>query len=513
MFKRQSLVRILTIAVCLTSVFVLSTSGLALGASTPKSLSTNFTVVNLGPTDTTVTVQYLKDNGNPWPGVPDSDKSFTVPGRYGSVQVRQYFATTMEAGQGSVVVSSSSPLGAVVQIQARPPQVPSMGAYSGFTTGSTKFYVPLAARQQMTASGLANSQIAIQNAGSAATNVTVDLYQGATKTYTKDITGLAPGVSFMYDLDTETNLPAPWIGSAVVTGVSGPITVVSNFFTGPDALQSFNGFPQESIGPKWVAPLFFSRLGNGLSTVVTVQNLSTSQIAAAGLSLSCTKDATTFPAGSATFTVTNPDAIGPNESYSFNPVTNSTMFPEAQWGGSCRIDAGSANVVAIVQMRYVGGSFAGAAAYEAIPEGTTDKAMIVPLVAKRLPNGFASVVTIQNMSTSADAHVTLTYTPSFIAAECPVDVCDKNGDGTVNAADAITVSGLTIPAGGSIQRNHRIAAGAGAETTLPDKWQGSLLVTSSDQPINGFIQLTNFINLTGDTFMAHNAFTQPTALP
>jgi hypothetical protein len=372
------------------------------------------------------------------------------------------------------------------------------------------FYIPLAARRQNTASGLANSQIVIQNADSTTLNVTVDLVQGASVTYSKLITGLAPGVSYYYDLDEESNLPVPWIGSAVVTASgSGEIAVVSNFFTGPDAMQTFNAFPAESLGTEWVAPLFFSRLNNGLSTVITVQNLSGGDIAAGGVTVECTKDAVTFPSGPSTISVSNPATISNNASYSFNPVVDTTMFPDSPWGGSCRLDSGSANTVVFVQMRYVGGAFSGAAAYEAIREGGTDRVMVVPLVAKRLPNGFASVVTIQNMSFTNIATVNLRYMPSFNGAECPTSVCDVTGDGVVNASDAIDVGPLTIPIGGSIQRNHRISSGAGAETALPDSWQGSLVVTSPDSPINGFIQLTNYINTAGDTFMAHDAFTRP----
>ncbi len=311
-------------------------------------------------------------------------------------------------------------------------------------------------------------------------------------------------------MDLETNLPEPWIGSAVVTASSsGKIAVVGNFFTGADTMQTYNAFPVESLGTKWVAPLFFVRLNNGLSSVITLQNLSGGQIAAGGVTLNCVKDADTFPSGPNTISVSNPDPILNNASYSFNPVVNTAMFPDAHWGGSCRVDSGSASTVVFVQLRYVNVEYKGAAAYEAIKEGITDKRIVVPLIAKRLPNGFASAVTIQNMSFSSSATINLQYRPFFTEAECPVAICDRNADGIVNESDVINVGPLTIQAGGSIQRNHRIESGPGSETTLPNGWQGSLVVTSSDSPISGFVQLTNYISTTGDTFMAHNAITLP----
>ena len=227
-------------------------------------------------------------------------------------------------------------------------------------------------------------------------------------------------------------------------------------------------------------------------------------IAAGGITLQCTKNPNN--PGPTTLTVPIPASLSNTASYSFNPVTDTTLFPNAGWGGSCLVDAGSANVVAIVQLRYVNSptGFAGAAAYEAIPQGGTDNTEIIPLAAKRLANGFASVAIIQNMDFINSATVNLVYTP---AVECALAICDLNHDGLLNDLDKVTINNVPIPAGGSIQRNHRLASGAEAETLLPDGWQGSLVV-SSNRAVTGFVQLTNISNASGDTFMAHNALTQ-----
>jgi hypothetical protein len=177
-----------------------------------------------------------------------------------------------------------------------------------------------------------------------------------------------------------------------------------------------------------------------------------------------------------------------NESFIVNPVTDTSI--SEGFFGSCVITA-PANVVAFVQLRFV--ATGEAAAYEAIPDGGTDTKVIIPLIAKRLPNGFATAVTIQNLSNSP-ANVTLTYTPS-------------------SGSPPIAPISATIPANGSLIQNHRITAGTGAVPQLPDGWVGTLTV-SSNTPINAFVQLTflNSINPNlpgGDNFMAHNAFTQP----
>jgi hypothetical protein len=501
--KRLSALKI-TLAFILVTMLALTVSGAGFAASTVKTLSTNFTLVNLGSDPATGTIEYYKDDGTPW-AVDTANTKFSLAPNGGQVQIRQYFDSTMSTGKGSVVVNSSQQLGAVVQILARG-QTPTSGAYKGFSDAdvSTKFYVPIVASRGNSSSGTVNSQIIVQNASlTTLSDITIDLISLAgTLDYTKHIPSLAQGVSYYYDLADETNLPPGWFGSAVVTA-SDKITVVNNLFLGPDALQSFNAFPQGSITTDWLVPSFFSRLTNGLSAVVTVQNLSGSTISAHTLILNCKKDVNS--GGQASISVDNPSNILDKASYNFNAVTDA-RFP-ANWYGSCSISA-PGGVVVIVQLRYVGApNNNGAAGYEAIPDGGTDKTMFVPLIAKRLSNGFATVVTIQNLNTSNSTTVTLNYVPS--STECPVTICDINHDGSVGSDDEITISNVSISAGGSIMRNHRLSSGPNSEVALPDGWVGSLQVVSASQPINGFVQLTNYINTTGDTFMAHDVFTQP----
>jgi len=205
----------------------------------------------------------------------------------------------------------------------------------------------------------------------------------------------------------------------------------------------------------------------------------------------------------ATLQITNSTPVLNKASFHFNALT-SASYPSG-WYGSCTVSA-PGNVVAFVQNRYVNaGGNNGAGSYEAIPSGGTDKTMFVPLIAKRLTNGFASVVTIQNQ-TSNPGLVTLTYIPSKL--ECPVSICDRNSDGVLTVADNIIVPDLPIAANGSIMRNHRISSGANVESLMPSGWVGSLQATS-DVAINGFVQLTNYLYTYGDTFMAHGIFTQP----
>ncbi|MCL6541213.1 MAG: hypothetical protein K6T87_11655 [Roseiflexus sp.] len=476
-------------AIVLALALALIASASSLAQSTTKQLSTNFTLVNLGSGTATGTISYIKQDGTPW-----GSETLNIPGNGGQAIFRQYDPSGspgnpgLTSGAGSVMVMADQPLGAVVQILARNQNPTSSGAYAGLSTGAPSFYVPLVAKQLGTSSGIGNSQIVVQNTGGSSTTVQFQ-FVGGGSTYTYTSPSIANGASFTCDLTTtcgaSAGVPNGWFGSAVVSAApGGTIAVVSNFFTG-DALQTFNAFSSTAPKTKWFVPLFTSRLPNSLSTPIAIQNLSGSTIPANGIQVVCTPDA--GATGFSPITKTNPAPVNNNESFFVNPVTDGSI--PTGFFGSCVITA-SANVVAFVQMRFV--NTGEAAAYEAIPDGGTDQKVIIPLVAKRLPNGFSTAVTIQNLSSSA-ATVTLTYTPS--------------------SGSPITISGVTIPGNGSLIQNHRITAGIGAVPQLPDGWTGTLTV-SSNTPVNAFVQLTfqksinpNLAN--GDLFMAHNAFTQP----
>ena len=172
MKKASFLSRSMLLALCL--IFAFSMVGSA--NSTTKALSTNYTLVNMGTTAATVNAAYYKSDGSTWTA--DADKTdFTVAGNFGQKVVAQYFDTTLSAGKGSAVLSSSQPLGAVVQIQARG-QVPSNGAYVGFddVSVSNKYYVPQVMRRRNTLSGLMNPEIAIQNIQSTPITVGVEFF-------------------------------------------------------------------------------------------------------------------------------------------------------------------------------------------------------------------------------------------------------------------------------------------------------------------------------------------------
>ncbi len=493
--------KVVLFTLLMLALVLLTSIAIAQGGATSKSLSTNFTMVNLSPTDQAqVTVEYLKDDGSAWAVGSAYAGPFTLDANGGQIQLRQYFDNDMSSGKGSVTLNSTAPLGAIAQIQARG-QTPSNGAYSGVSQGSEKIYLPLAAKKGASASGEVSSQIVIQNTGSGDVTASVKLVDlNGNTTYTKSGIVIASKNSYYYDLalESDSNLPANWFGSATVevdttASPGGTVTAVSNLFMGSDMLQTFNGFAQEEIGAKWANPSFFSRLSNGLSTVMTVQNVSGAEMAVGSITASCVE--TLSSTGSATLSLTNTVAVGDFASYNFNPVTD--MSIPSGWIGACTITT-PGNSVAFIQMRYVGAAYPLGAAFNALKSSGTSTTVVVPLVAKRLGNTFSTVVTVQNLSDTASAHVTFTYSPSSESS----------------SPDVVTVGPYEIPAGASLQHNHRLEGNGGTGSNvhnLPDGFVGSLTVTSSDQPIDGYVQLTWYDPGSaggGDSFMAHNVFVQ-----
>lgn len=467
--------------------------------STTKLLSTSIVLVNLGNDTANVTATYYQPNGSNWPADP-TNTNFTISNNFGHRIITQASDTTMTPGQGSAVISSNQPLGGIVQILA-PGQTATSGAYSSMPPAN-QFFVPQILRQRMTASGLVNNQIIIQNAeSSGATSVTVNFtpYPGSGYgSFVKTGISIQPGASFVYDVADESsvNLPDGWYGSAIVTAETGKmITVVVNLFAGPNSVKTFNAYAASSAGPNWSIPHFVSRIPNGLSTGVIIQNLSGVTIPVNGIAMSC-KSPYSWSLPS-TFTLYNNVAVPANANYVFNPVVDMTI--PGNWSGACRLTTTDKNVVVAIEMRFPGVN-ENLASYEAFRSDSTGTRVVFPLIAKRQANGFATVATIQNLDTVNSADVKLTYYPSY-------QYIASGGSATP------LVYYRTIAADSSLQHNHRLGDLADNIWDMPDGWYGTLYVEPQNpataRPIVGYSQLTNYLNPPGDTYMAHNAFSLP----
>lgn len=462
---------------------VLSSSPL-FAAATTKRLSTNITIVNLTDSVNSGQIKFYKPDGSEW----REPVSFSLAALGDQFISRQYGDSKLSQGTGSVVVEADGEVGTIVQIQARD-QIPTSGAYLGISEPSTQANIPFVSRHAHSASGKSNSQITFQNTSASYGQFEVTFYSGkdGSLSLSKSFHNVAPYASVEYDLAVEAGLPEGWFGSAIVRATTDGTTVaaISNSFIGEHTLQTFNAFTK--FGREWYAPLFASRLKNSLSSPITVQNVSGTTIPAGEIKLFCTKDASAGPNLKNNIETSNKDPVGNSSSVFFNPVTDDETFPP-EWFGSCIVTSGAYDTAMFVQMRRVAESQAGA--YEGIPGDRDVRKVMIPLYAKRLKNGFASAVTIQNMNQDQSIDVILSYKgEAFSDPSCTQTFVKQ------------------IPAGGSIIQNHRLPDGPNSLPDMKDGCLGTLTVTSN-HAIDAFVQLEIMGN-PGDAFMAHNALAIP----
>ncbi len=456
-------------------------------AASNKVLSTNFAIVNMTSGANSGEIHYYRADGSAWRGA----EPFQFSSASEQLIKRQYEEQSgLDDGRGSVIISATGALGTVVQILARTDPFASSSAYVAVTSGAPTVYVPLVMRKRPTFNGEGNSHIYVQNTASNRISVELELIDPTgTTTLKKSLEQLAPGITALYDLASEdaVSLPDGWFGSAVVraTSADGTLAAVSSLFTGEHGVQTFNAFASKR--QRWLVPLFTARLENSLSTPLAVQNLSGQTIPVGGVNVNCKGD----PASPvSTLTLSNAAPINNTAAYYFNPIIDTAIT--GGFFGACTIDTAGYDTVAFVQMRFVKGDQA--AAYEALPGDSTSQEVAIPLYAKRLACGFATAVTIQNVSASQDAHVDLVY----------------KGDVGTPENCSLTKRNITIAAGGSLIQNHRLdQTGPGAVPELGNTCFGTLTVTSTDQPIEAFVQLTSLGCGIGDAFMAHSALPKP----
>jgi len=502
----KNIMRISLLLVVILSL-LFGVSGNARGAVTAKTLQTTFTLANMGGQDASVSISYILDSGAAW-AADAANTSFTLAANGGQKQIRNYFDTTMTAGKGSAVITSNQPLAAITLLIARGYPTATSGGYEGLGTGGYQNYVPLVMKNRTTGNGIANNQFVIQNLDSNPLFVKVEFvpapnsgFSPATKTFTSSI---APGVSQYYDLDGESLLANEWYGSAKITAATGTSTagkigVVSNLFIGTDLLYTTNGFPETSLRTKWHVPYFTSKLGNGQNTSVTIQNLSGGTIDINTLKLDCTPDSASAVA--TPIHLLNNAAIANNANYEFNSASLSTTDSPAGWHGSCVVSTttNDKDLAVAVFVRHINNpDNGGGAGFVGIPNpvgADVDKykTITLPYLNKRLANGVATVISVENLG-ATEATVTLTYKASEEYAGTP---------------QSLVIPNVKIQPGEALVRNYRMTGtDAIAEPGLPDTWFGSLTITSN-QPLQAFTFVTNFLNSLGDTYFGFNGFPLP----
>ncbi|ACL25181.1 hypothetical protein Cagg_2302 [Chloroflexus aggregans DSM 9485] len=167
----------------------------------------------------------------------------------------------------SAVIEGSQPLAAVVQIYGKGPYDQQLYAYTAFSGGATKAYVPLAMSNYY---GY-DTATSVQNVGTTATQVKITYSNGTTQTVT-----LSSGASHTF-LDFNLLPSANSTYSAVVESIginpnpAQPIIVtVNESRRGSKLATTYEGF--SSGATTWVAPIVMKNYYNFQSSI-TCQNI------------------------------------------------------------------------------------------------------------------------------------------------------------------------------------------------------------------------------------------------
>jgi len=351
--------------------------------------STPFQVQNLGLVQATVNVS-LYNNGQ-------TTVAATIPNeKIDAGRSATYFLSarvpTLLTFSGSAVISSDQPVAAILNVHGN------NGFYNeavnGISEGSPTVNLPLLHRNN---AGF-NTWFAVQNVGTAPTNVTVTYRAGSLngsppigKNYTAPIVTIPANASVIFDQSKETDatLGARFVGSAIVSSDPAnpqPLAVIVNQVGTGIAKESliYSGFAKGAT--KVVLPLLQN--GLGWQTGISIQNTS---LVPATVTV-------TYSALTGTNPTTAPLKIAPGG------IGIVSLADKARYVGSAVIDSDQEVVVVVNQTSLTSGT-----AYEGIPQSAiTGKTTVsVPLLMANNA-GFYTGLQCRNAGTSP-AIVTLTY--------------------------------------------------------------------------------------------------------
>ena len=403
--------------------------------------------------DATVAISFYKLDGSVEATV---NKSITA----GS-SITLFPLSDVSAGfSGSAVISSDRQIAAIANVIGDSTQ---SSSYSGFAAGSNVSSLPLTMKKAFGS----DTWFSVQNAGSAATTVTVE-YAGTACTETATI---QPGAAARFDQNTNTCLPDGHINSATVTAANTSDRIVTTVIQVAAAgLFAYNGFGSGATSP--VMPLVqFNNFGN--QTGIQVQNTDANNASIVTLSYTpslfgtaCTETKTIAAGASATF------GLYPFTGFT-DPAPGTSDCTQGQsFVGSAAVTSNSAStsLVAIVNQTNL---TTNGSAYSAFNPAQATNTVDLPLMMNAF--GFFTGLSLVNVGTEA------TVTCNFSTA---------NGITPTSYSETVAANGSMA----KVQNTADFAGYVGGGTCTASG--GGLLIAVVNQLGSG----------SGDQAMTHEAF-------
>jgi hypothetical protein len=382
----------------------------------------------------------------------DGSVEATVDDTIAADDSNTYFPLTAvaEGFFGSVVVASDREVRGITNVLGN--GLAYGAAYSGFGAG-TEEALPLLMKEN---AGF-TSWYSVQNAGTAATDVSIEYSDGLTAS----CTDLAPGAACTVDQGDEAHAPG-WIGSAVVTS-DEPIAVTV-MEVGATTLFGYSGFTGGSVD---VAMPLINANNSGFITGVQIQNFGDT-------ATQVTVSYTPSTAGTACYET---QTIPANDSatfalQAFASGANGDCVAGETFIGSAEVTANSTSQELVAIVNQLNLDTNKGAAYEAFDPSAATNAVVMPLIMDR-NSDYWTGFSVSNVG-SASTTVNCTFTgTSYTASD------------TIGAGEAMTLLQYGAIADGYVG-SATCTAGAGAQ-------------------IVGVVNELN-TELEGDTLLVYKAF-------
>lgn len=367
-------------------------------AAPPGQWTTDFTVLNLENQPATVqVVRYGLCSGSGCPadsGTPITTANIPANGSF-------YYNPATDPSfpspfAGSIVLSSDRLLGATVTVaNDQGGSAYASDAYAGVSEVSTSVFLPII----MGKLGTWNTRIAIQNAGSANTNVTVQ-YIGPGAPGNTTITNLPPNMTVIvdqYDNPGMTNFN----GSALVTSSGQPLAVeVDEYKTTGGVLVSYTGVPLSQADSTIYMPGFIAQgqWATDFTIVNTEGSAANVQVTFAGYGGTLSGS---IPANGSAYVNGYAGVI---------PAGWSGMPPTSGYYGAATVTSTNGKKLVVVYniANSAGGPGNYAIGYVGFPNSLGAKKVAVPLIENHYSTGWDTTFSVQNIE-GGTANLSMVY--------------------------------------------------------------------------------------------------------
>lgn len=411
----------------------------------PGSWKSSVAIYNPGTSDALVELTFFDSSGTPSLYNPEI---VVGAGRTVYLYNPEDFGT-LAGGQYSMVASSNQPVNIVASQRSTGPRT--AGSYTGFTSeeASNDLYFPGLYKGYYTF----NSELVIQNTGSASANITISFFRQSTgEAAGAPVVATIPvGASRVFALQDLPTVPSGNLSGLISAYVSSsqPVVGVGGIWSPrvKGLFSIYNAYTQGTTDVIFV-PALYNRYYNFVSAL-TVQNIDDTQNASIRV---------TYSNG-----VVREKVLSPNQSIEYYQP-NDTMLPSGNTAGVFSAKVQSLNSVPIVAFVSIEDKAKGLlASYNGAIDATTS--VNCGLVYQDYFKWF-SAQTVQNVGTTP-TNITVSY--------------------SVGTPGQYNRTFLNVPPNGTINIIEKPNAGS----LLPNGTAASAMITSSGQPIIAVTQLNN----------------------